>query len=72
MTNTHAVMESNTPVLKFSTNSVTIYNKGTEMIKIENEGFYVRGVKIPIDETESSSVYKAFREFLIIQILTSK
>ena len=35
------------------------------MLKITSDGFYVRGIKVPADEQEAESVYRAFKEFLI-------
>ena len=36
-----------------------------EMLKITPDGFYVRGVKVPADEKEAETVYKAFKRFLV-------
>jgi hypothetical protein len=42
----------------------------SEMLKVTEDGFYVRGVKVEADEKEASSVYKAFKEFLVYHALT--
>lgn len=48
-----------------------IFNAGpAEMLKVTEDGFYVRGVKVEADEKEASSVYKAFKEFLVYHALT--
>ena len=35
-----------------------------EMIRIDRDGFYVRGVKVPADEREAETVYNAFKQWL--------
>ena len=35
-----------------------------EMIRIAPDGFYIRGVKVPVDDQESLTVYNAFKEYL--------
>lgn len=35
-----------------------------EMIRIDETGFYVRGVKVPADSHEAETVYKAFKQWL--------
>ncbi len=37
----------------------------TEMLKVAEDGFYVRGVKVPVDDKEAETVYNAFKEFLV-------
>jgi len=37
----------------------------TEMIKVTEDGFYVRGVRIEADDKEAATVYAAFKEFLV-------
>ena len=46
-------------------NNIIMMTKGVEMLKVTEDGFYVRGVKVPADEKEAASVYKAFKEFLV-------
>jgi len=46
-------------------NEITLYaNYKDEMLKITQDGFYVRGVKVPQDEREAESVYKTFHQWL--------
>jgi len=48
-----------------------VFHAGTsETLKITEDGFYVRGVKVPVDEEEAMAVYKAFKEFLVYHALT--
>jgi len=37
----------------------------TEMLRVAEDGFYVRGEKIPVDDKEAATVYNAFKEFLV-------
>ena len=62
-----------TPVLSVSAppeNNITFHAGQAEMLKVTEDGFYVRGVKVEADEKEASSVYKAFKEFLVYHALT--
>ncbi len=45
-------------------NSLTMIAGGTEMIRIAQDGFYVRGVKVTQDDKEAETVYNAFKQFL--------
>lgn len=53
---------SNTPVTK---NNVSMHAGGVEMLRVAKDGFYVRGVRVPADEKEASTVYEAFKAFLM-------
>jgi hypothetical protein len=35
-----------------------------EMLRVEPDGFYVRGVKVPQDKYEAEMVYKTFHQWL--------
>ena len=35
-----------------------------EMIRVDRDGFYVRGVRVPADEQEAETVYNAFKQWL--------
>ena len=39
-------------------------NGADEMIKITQEGFWVRGKKVPQDDKEAETVYNAFKQWL--------
>jgi hypothetical protein len=61
------------PVLTVSAppeSNITLVGGQTEMLKITEDGFYVRGVKVKADEEEAAAVYKAFKEFLVYHALT--
>jgi hypothetical protein len=46
-------------------NNVTIFTGSTEMLRVAEDGFYVRGTKVPVDDREAATVYNAFKEFLV-------
>lgn len=45
-------------------NTVTFTCNGTEMLEVSEDGFYVRGVKVAVDDKEALEVYNAFKEWL--------
>jgi hypothetical protein len=44
--------------------SVTLIAGGSEMLRVDPDGFYVRGEKVPADDKEAETVYNAFKQFL--------
>lgn len=46
-------------------NNITCCVGSTEMLRVAEDGFYVRGEKIPVDDKEAETVYNAFKEFLV-------
>jgi hypothetical protein len=62
-----------TPVLSVSAppeSNITFYAGPSEILKVTEDGFYVRGVKVEADEKEAAAVYKAFKAFLVHHALT--
>jgi hypothetical protein len=53
-------------ILEPETNpGIVLHSNGQdEMIKITQEGFWVRGVKVPQDDKEAEVVYNAFKQWL--------
>lgn len=49
--------------------AVTFIVKGTEMLKVQEDGFYVRGQRIEVGEKEGEEVFSALKEFLVWQRL---
>jgi hypothetical protein len=42
------------------------FNTGMdEMIRVDKDGFYVRGVRVPVDDKEAETVYNAFKQWLV-------
>ena len=63
------------PVLSVSSppeSNITFYGGKAEMLKVTEDGFYVRGVKVEADEKEAAAVYKAFKAFLVHHALTKE
>jgi hypothetical protein len=52
------------PEFEASRNSLTMIAGGCEMLRVANDGFYVRGEKVPADDKEAEIVYNAFKQFL--------
>jgi hypothetical protein len=46
-------------------NSLTMIAGGSEMLRVAQDGFYVRGVKVTQDDREAETVYNAFKQFLV-------
>jgi len=45
-------------------NTITCLAGGAEMLKCSPEGFWVRGEKVPQDDTEALIVYNAFKAWM--------
>ena len=43
-----------------------------EMLRVTADGFYVRGVKVPVDDKEALAVYNAFRAWMTWAALNNK
>ena len=51
-------------------NDISINAGNTEMIRVTEDGFYVRGVRVPVDDKEALAVYNAFKEWVVWSQLT--
>lgn len=51
-------------------NNISFHQGTAEVLKITEDGFYVRGKRVPVDDNEAMAVYKAFKEFLVYHALT--
>lgn len=49
---------------------ISLYASTDEMLKITEQGFWVRGKLVPQDENEAQTVYLAFRAWLAWASLT--
>lgn len=49
--------------------SITLHAGESEMLRVTDSGFYVRGVQVPVDDQECVKVYNAFTQWLNWQIL---
>jgi hypothetical protein len=64
-----------TPILSITTppeNNIVFHCSNNEILKITEDGFYVRGKKVPVDEEEGLAVYRAFKQFLVHHALTKE
>jgi len=50
--------------------NIVFHTGQAEMLKVTEDGFYVRGVKVEADDKEAAAVYKAFKAFLVHHALT--
>jgi hypothetical protein len=50
-------------------NTITFLAAGDEILRMGEDGFYVRGVKVEVDNDEPVKVYTAFKEWLVWQQL---
>ena len=53
-------------------NNIIFHAGQAEMLKVTEDGFYVRGVKIEADEKEAKEVFRAFKQFLVYHALTKE
>ncbi len=56
------------PVISMSQspeNNIIFYVEEQELLRICQDGFYVRGVRVEHDDNEAATVYKAFKQFLV-------
>jgi hypothetical protein len=52
-------------VSEVAQNNISCWAGGSEMLRVAEDGFYVRGVKVPADDNEAKTVYNAFKQFLV-------
>jgi hypothetical protein len=55
-----------------SGNNIILYTGSEEMLKITQDGFYVRGVRVPADHTEAQTVYNSFKQWMAWASLTQR
>ncbi len=46
-------------------NNISCWAGGVEMLRVAQDGFYVRGQRVPADDKEAETVYNAFKQFLV-------
>lgn len=66
-----------TPILSIGapsekSSNITFYTGQSEILKICEEGFYVRGKKLEVDDKEAEAVYKALKQFLVHHALSKE
>ncbi len=63
---------ANISVSEVAQNNISCWAGGSEMLRVAQDGFYVRGVKVPADDKEAETVYNAFKQFLVWAELNRK
>ena len=53
-------------------NDIKLNGGGEEMLRVAQDGFYVRGVKVEADEKEAKAVYEAFKQWMTYAILNGE
>ena len=53
-------------------NNIKLTGGGEEMLRISQDGFYIRGVKVEADAKEAEAVYKAFKSWMTYAILNGE
>jgi hypothetical protein len=54
-----------TAVMTLTPENNIVFNTGTEeTLRVAEDGFYIRGIKVPADEREAKEVYECFKEWL--------
>ena len=59
------IPEATLSVSEAAQNNISCWAGGTEMLRVAQDGFYVRGVKVTQDDREAETVYNAFKQFLV-------
>ena len=57
---------------KLATNNITLTGGGEEMLRVAQDGFYVRGVRVEADAKEAQAVYEAFKQWMTWAIMNGE
>jgi hypothetical protein len=57
---------------RLGTNDINLTAGGEEMLRVSQDGFYVRGVKVEADAKEAQAVYNAFKQWMTYAILNGE
>ena len=57
---------------RLGANDIKLTAAGDEMLKVAQDGFYVRGVKVEADAKEAKAVYEAFKQWMTYAILNGE
>jgi hypothetical protein len=53
-------------------NDIKLTAAGDEMLRVAQDGFYVRGVRVEADAKEAKAVYNAFKQWMTYAILNGE
>jgi len=57
---------------RLGANDINLTAGGEEMLRVAEDGFYVRGVRVEADEKEAKAVYEAFKSWMTYAILNGE
>jgi hypothetical protein len=57
---------------RLGANNISLTAAGDEMLRVAQDGFYVRGVRVEADEKEAKAVYEAFKSWMTYAILNGE
>jgi hypothetical protein len=60
------------PGSSLGANDIKLTAAGDEMLRVAQDGFYVRGVRVEADAKEAKAVYKAFKQWMTYAILNGE
>lgn len=57
---------------KIGANDISLTGGGEEMLRVAEDGFYVRGVKVKQGKREAKAVYEAFKKWMTHAIMSGE
>ena len=57
---------------RLGANDINLTAGGEEMLRVAEDGFYVRGVRVEADAKEAQAVYNAFKQWMTYAILNGE
>ena len=57
---------------RLGANDINLTAGGEEMLRVAEDGFYVRGVRVEADAKEAKAVYEAFKQWMTYAILNGE
>ena len=60
------------PESHLGANDIKLNGGGEEMLRVAEDGFYVRGVKVEADAKEAKAVYEAFKQWMTWAIMNGE
>jgi hypothetical protein len=57
---------------RLGTDEIKLTGGGEEMLRVSQDGFYVRGVRVEADAKEAKAVYEAFKSWMTYAILNGE
>ena len=57
---------------RLGANDINLTAGGEEMLRVAQDGFYVRGIRVEADAKEAQAVYNAFKQWMTYAILNGE